>query len=227
MQLLELAVPRLLWPAGRPHAAAELLISAAPSLPGLRCRQAAALQLRNSHAASLHTAPHAAPHPSVSCAHIPAQPATSAGDEGESAALAAITKESERAMEQLDDAITSSWELLEVGRCAAQCWAAWACWAVMTPRRAAWRCTRPAQAPCRTLQRAAPCAPWLLTTLMHVPAWHRPQGTNDPADPELLAADRVLAAASQRAAAMNKALEAAAAQRLLGDGGKDGKPGRK
>ena len=38
----------------------------------------------------------------------------------------------------------------------------------------------------------------------------------DPADPRLLAADRRLAAASQRAQAMYKALDAAAAQRLLG-----------
>lgn len=84
----------------------------------------------------------------------------------EDAALAAITRESERAMQQLDTAITSSWELLD--------------------------------------------------------------GAPDPADPDLLAADRLLAAASQRAAAMAKALDAAAAQRLLRGGssstGNEGKP---
>lgn len=47
-------------------------------------------------------------------------------------------------------------------------------------------------------------------------------GSDDPADPQLLAADRLLAAASQRAAAMAKALDAAKAQRLLGDGGAGG-----
>lgn len=75
--------------------------------------------------------------------------------EAEDVVLAAITRESERAMHQLDAAISSSWELLE--------------------------------------------------------------GVEvDPADPRLLAADRRLAAASQRAQAMYKALDAAAAQRLLG-----------
>lgn len=39
-------------------------------------------------------------------------PAAAVDDEGD-AVMAAITKESERAMEKLDEAISSSWELLE------------------------------------------------------------------------------------------------------------------
>lgn len=51
------------------------------------------------------------------------------------------------------------------------------------------------------------------------------EGSADPASPELLAADRVVAAAAQRAAAMGKALRAAAELKLLQDGGSLGPKG--
>ena len=51
------------------------------------------------------------------------------------------------------------------------------------------------------------------------------EGAADPASPELLAADRLVAAAAQRAAAMGKALRAASELKLLQDGGGRGPQG--